>query len=33
MIRNDFEGTEDKFLTVEGLSKEIEKILYPTKGA
>jgi peroxiredoxin len=33
MIRNDFEGTEDKFLTVEGLSKEIDKLLNPTKGA
>jgi len=27
MIRNDFEGTDDKSLTVDGLSAEVEKLL------
>ena len=27
VIRNDFDGTEDKLMTVESLSAEVEKIL------
>jgi len=31
MIRNDFEGDKEP-VTVESLSKEIDKLLHPTKG-
>jgi hypothetical protein len=27
MIRNDFDGTEDKMMSVESLSAEVEKLL------